>query len=434
MQPGLHIVDFCRLPLILRREWWSADELRCHQERRLQALVQRAYDRVPYYRDLWDEAGVTPDAVRTVDDLQKLPVIDGRDFKCQPLEKLVARGTDMSHCIAVQTSGSTGQPLTVAYTHSDHFELVKAMSYRFYRANGVKLTDRILTLARNPASMTTRGWFQRLGLWRRTVLPAMDDPESWLGPAVHLQPDVITGLTVSLVELAQALAKRPGMRLRPRLVFTSGCRLEPADRDFLETTFVARVVDSYGGYESGFLAWQCPQCMDYHVNTDMVVLEVLKNGSPVRPGEPGEVVVTNLASSVMPFIRYPLGDVVTLSARSPVCGRSLPLISDIWGRSDDCVLLPSGRRVGPYPFYMLVLPMEWIREWQVQQRNDGSCLLAIVPRDSDCDADRRVRMQAGLTEILHGEVKAEVAFVHEIKRDLKTKWKSIVSELKDRQA
>ena len=94
-----------------RSQWWRPAALEALQWRRMRSLLQHAYDRVPYYRDLLDGAGVTPGDIRSRADLQHIPVTTKQTLRDVPLEALTARGVDPTLCIERKTSGTTGTPL-----------------------------------------------------------------------------------------------------------------------------------------------------------------------------------------------------------------------------------------------------------------------------------------------------------------------------------
>ncbi len=417
------------LPRIVSRQWWSAERLHDWQSEKLRQLTAHAWREVPFYRRLWNAAGISPEAVRCVADLPLLPAVAGAEFKSSPGDSLVARNIDPARHRTVHTSGSTGQPLTVHYTPSDRFTVIKAMSVRHYLAHGVGVRDMLAGFTPDrSAAHGARAWYERLGFWRRLMLHADAEPRDWIEPLRRVRPDVIAGSPMTLRALNDELRASGDTVPSPRLIFSSGARLEDEERRDFEAGLGAPVHDVYGSHEGGFIAWECPRCPGYHINADTVIVEILdENGRQVEPGGTGEIVITNLFSSAMPFIRYKLGDVVTLSADAPQCGRSLPLLKQIWGRNDDTIRLPSGRRVGPYPIYMALLGEERIREWRLVQNADASCILLIVPRETHLFACMRQDLETRMRQALGGEISVRTESVDHIERDRKSKWKTIVS-------
>jgi phenylacetate-CoA ligase len=140
-----------------------------------------------------------------------------------------------------------------------------------------------------------------------------------------------------------------GSPLRPRLVFTTSERLDEETRTALAAAFAAPIRDLYGATEAGCIGWRCPRCDAYHVNSDTVLVEVLRKGAPSRPGDPGEVVVTNLFSRTMPFVRYALGDLAVLGFPCPDAPGCVTLHS-LQGRSFGPRVGVDGSALSPYRF------------------------------------------------------------------------------------
>lgn len=425
------VSEISSLPGLLARQWWSAERLREWQEQRLRELVLHAYTNVPFYRDRWSAVGVHPDEIRSLDDLTKLPIIPSREFRSAPYQETIASNIQEQDCVLNKSSGTSGRPMTVRYTREDHFRVIKAMSVRHYRAHGVGVREKLLRFTPHPGRDRT-SWYERVGFWRRLNLFTNAEPESWLEPLRAFQPDVIAGSPMTFPPLIWEMRKS-GLSLRPRVVFSSGARLEPHDRNLMEEEFATPVVDVYGAWEGGFIAWQCRDCGAYHVNSDSVIMEVWNDGKSAAPGETGEVVITNLFSRAMPFVRYGLGDVAAFSRKSPSCGRSLPLIDAVWGRNDDCVELPSGEKVGVYPIYMGIWGYEVVLEWRLIQSEDGDCTLLVVPRDKELMQKQAPEIEDSMRRTLKGEVEVRLVLVDRIEREPGKKWKTVVSKKIEKQ-
>ncbi|MEW6723149.1 MAG: hypothetical protein AB1324_07835 [Candidatus Micrarchaeota archaeon] len=130
---------------------------------------------------------------------------------------------------------------------------------------------------------------------------------------------------------------------RLKSVFATAETLKPASRRLIEASFGCRVFDHYGATEFHSIAWECPEEGRLHANIDSCAIEIVgRNGRPKRGGT-GEVVVTSLKNLSMPLVRYRLGDLASWGRDCP-CGRSLPVLKKVSGRTSETILLPSGRR------------------------------------------------------------------------------------------
>ena len=416
-----------RLPAIERRQWWPPSRLRAHQEDRLRALVKQAWEHVPFYRNLWEQHGVSPTDIRTLDDLGRLPVLPSALFRSQDRDRIRSNDRPLTRCYAKRTSGSTGKAFSIVYEPFDYFVVVKAASARFRRAHGVRLADRIARFSPEPEAVGDHAWYERLGIWRTEILPTAATPHAWVRQLRAFRPDVIAGMPHSILALVDQMNAERVEGIQPRLVTTSGTVLTPHDRHAIESGLHARVVDAYGAFEAGFIAWECPICPGYHVNADNVIVEILVDGQPAGPGEIGDVVITNLWSSAMPIVRYAVGDLAAASDAKPTCGRCLPLIHSIVGRNNDFIHLPSGRRVEQYKVSSPVLRQTDLREWRFIQEASGNCVLQAVPRESGKPLPRQEELLAAIRSSLDNEVDVRIELCNRIDRDPSTKWKSILT-------
>jgi phenylacetate-CoA ligase len=207
---------------------------------------------------------------------------------------------------------------------------------------------------------------------------------------VDLEPDVLRGPPSILAAIASELASsRPPSRLR--LVFTAGERLEAETREHLEAVLGVPVHDLYGATEAGCIAWRCPACEAYHVNSDTVLVEVLNNGRPAHREETGAVVITNLFARTMPFIRYQLGDLARLGPSCPEAPGAVTLRS-LDGRTSAPLIGAHGTRLSPYTF--MPDEIEGIAEYRViQERPDLVRVLVVPGAGFQTDALERARQK-----------------------------------------
>jgi phenylacetate-CoA ligase len=204
--------------------------------------------------------------------------------------------------------------------------------------------------------------------------------------------------------------------------------LADAARCAIGQAFGCPVVDLYGSDEAGCIAWECPECSGYHLAGDMLIVEVLTDGRPARPGERGEVVLTNLHSRAMPFIRYRLGDWVTLAAHLPRCGMPFPLIARVDGRSDDFIVLADGRSLPPHPFYHCIDPVPGVRRWRLTQDTRGRARLEVVAGEGFGPAMLR-RILVDLDLLTAGGLLIETVMVPEIPVAPGAKFRTVRSRI-----
>lgn len=412
---------------LYRAQWRDPAAIRKIQEIKLRRLVRHAYHQVPYYRDLFDACKIRPEDIRGLEDLAAIPLTDKRTLQKLSLENACARNIPRSRCRTFLTSGSTGRPLTIVMTTRD-LTLRNLVSARANMASGLRSWHKIGVVIQSSKPSPKRSWYEFLGFWRRKELSAYATPDEWLAVFSKWGPQVLVGRMTTLKLLAEAAERTGDRRLRPKLLFSSAEMLDEGSRRYMAGVFGAKVLDYYYSFEGGCLAWECESCGGYHVNSDSVILEILdtESGRPAAVGEPGEVVITNLQSQAMPFIRYRQGDLAVLSGSKPVCGRPFPLIESIQGRKEDLLVLPSGRKIPSQPVATAFLSVPGIKAWRViQDRPDR--LLALVERDERFTPDVQRDLIRELKKMAKEDVDIEVKLVDSIPLDPQVKFRSIYS-------
>lgn len=357
------------------------------QARKLRRLIAHACEYVPFYRRLFQDAGVTAGDIRNPADLVRLPVVDKEMLRSQAIGDLVDHRRSPEDLIERHTSGSSGSPFRflVDAAYDQH---CKAQYLRPYLTNGRSLLDRVLHFT--SSSSRPRKWFTRAGLLRSTRVGCSQPVDRLLAVLNEEHADIVQGYPSVLSSLANRIdAARRGFR-SPRRVFTDSELLIPDARRRIERAFGAPVFDVFGTFETDNIAYECSEHAGYHLAIDCVVVEFLRDGKPVTPGESGDLVCTVLNNFAMPFIRYKLGDIAAALPGYCRCGRNLPMMKVIEGRSVDCMLMPDGTMQSPMNFLLQMDALgELALEYQVVQTEADAFVVRLVPARDVTSADRK---------------------------------------------
>lgn len=166
----LHASDVVHIPFwfyqLRRNLYLSPERLLDLQCRRLAAIVRHAYEHVPYYRHLFDRAGLSPRDIRSPDDLRAVPITTKAALREHPKQALVTPHKDGRNYISVTTSGTTGMPFQIHFSRQEHW--LKSLNYiRVFMETGYRLTDRQAVVDRRRDEEQSRWWFQSWGIFRK---------------------------------------------------------------------------------------------------------------------------------------------------------------------------------------------------------------------------------------------------------------------------
>jgi phenylacetate-CoA ligase len=397
----------------------------------LRLLIAHAYENVPAYRRLYDEAGIKPNDVRTLDDVQKLPVITKAQVRADRAN-FIARNVRSFHPVQLNTSGTTGTPFQF-YSSRRTDALEWAFFWRHKGWGGARLWEPIISMGGKVIVPLSQ---QKPPFWRYNRAEGM----MWLS-TFHMTPDnldiyvdqvrrsgitFIKGYPSNLHVFAQHLANRD-IRLPMRAVFTGSEPLFEHVRNLIEDRFVCKVFDWYGVSERVVTASQCDLHRDYHVHMEGCLVEVLNDEKPMPLGEFGEIVATSLSNYAMPLIRYRTGDMSALALPCP-CGRGLATIQQVQTKWEHILRMADGRWISPSVLTHPFKPVIGIEKSQIVQEELGSVVIKVVA-NSHFDVQQQELLLRGFQERLGSEVKVTIVQVSSIPNDASGKFRWVVSNV-----
>ena len=362
--------------LKLRRDQWLPKKtLEKIQLQKLKTIIRHAYDNVPFYRQFYDQHGVHPNQLGSLDDICKFPILSKDLARDLTLKERTAFGVDISRCTIRTSSGSTGVPVSILENNqsSDYYDAYMLRRLLEYGYRPWKKIFRLSTLPQRsnyPNYEKARtGLMKKFYMNRVKRLVISDDIEKYLDIMVEIQPEFIIGPPSYLKVLAENSRERKITDLSLKVIVSCGEILENSTRNFLSSNLNSQVYDGYGCVEIAPLgmAWECRERSGLHINMDVAFLEFLKDGEPISYGEKGEVVATSLFRFATPMIRYRVGDVATLSNEVCPCGREMPLIENIEGRIVDFLKTPAKGMISPYAVMYALQSIQGIAKYQVIQ-------------------------------------------------------------------
>lgn len=347
LQAGLY--DLCRLRIEKDEEFKAQsargnfdavddalfDEYKLWQ---LKKTVRRVRTKSPFYRRLFEKAGVTEDDLHSLADIAKLPFTFPADLAGTSYSLLCTSQGEVEKPVTFYSSGSTGTKKRIFFSMAD---IQKILDFLPRGMNTVIGRDeaRVLVflqnsqgrgigsiLAQSLNAFGMQGWTADL----------QDSTDDILRATVEHKINVWFGDAITIYRATRVLEKQADLRsLGMQCIFITMSNIPQSMIDYLHSAWGCRVSTHYGLTESGWgLAVDCDVCPGYHYDELDHIVEVVdpETGGPVPEGREGEVVLTNISRDCMPLIRYRTGDIATLT-RS-VCGSHLMTLGHIRRRKE----------------------------------------------------------------------------------------------------
>lgn len=368
----------------MKSQWLSLDQLRAIQNEKLRFMAKYAYKYVPYYTKLFNRLGIVPEDIKTVDDLVALPIIDKEliknnwdDFKLRNLEKVKYE--------IRSTGGTTGTPFSYRLSKNDRF-LSAALMYRGWSYGGYDLGDKMVFMGGASLSVDTKNnLIKTLHEKARNLkkLSSFDMSENELENHYNIirewRPKFIRGYPSSIYYFSKWLEETGREPFKLQACFTTSEQLFDEMRPVISRSFGCKVFDNYGLNDGGVSVFECSEG-SLHIDMERGVLEVVDdNGNPQATGV-GKIVATSLSNWAMPFFRYDTGDLAEKTGNVCSCGRGLPILKSLKGRTTDILITPEGKRIhGWFFLYIFWKYGETITEYQVVQSNREEVVIKIVP-------------------------------------------------------
>ena len=319
------------------------DEMTALQNRRLVSQVRHVYKNVPYYKNLMDQKGVTPDDVASVDDLRKLPFVTKNDLRESYPYGMLA--VPMADAVRIQsTSGTTGRRVVAFYTQHD-IDLWEDCCARAIAAAGGTKQD-VVQVAYGYGLFTggpgLNGGSHKIGSLTLPMSSGFTDRQ--LQFMCDLKATILC-CTPSYAELLAESIEESGLggkiRLKAGIFGAEAWSNEMRTR--LEEKLGIKAYDIYGLTEitGPGVSFECSEQTGMHVNEDHFLAELIdpETGEVLPEGEKGEIVFTCITKQAFPLIRYRTRDICVLNRSECSCGRTLTKMSRLMGRSDDMLII-----------------------------------------------------------------------------------------------
>lgn len=416
------------------------EKLNAIRDARLRGLVRYAATTVPYYRKLFKKEGIDPCEIRSVEDLNQLPLIDKKLLRKDPM-LFVSQSPKGRRSLSFTTSGTTGMPLKV---YHDQNSLLANIAFSEREREVVsKFCEKpfgyriALILYPGSTSEKVRDFYRQ---WtfipirpERFTLSVLDPFEDVIEKINHLRPDVLIGYGSYLETFFRILSLRRISIHFPKVLVYGAEAMTDEGRTFIEEKFGIPVLSQYNAVEAFKIGFLCEERRGFHIHEDLCHVKIVDaKGEQVTNGEKGEVVISNFVNHGTVLLNYRLGDIASMSNERCPCGRTLPLLSELEGRVEDILFLPDGRFIHPRAIWGVIKKRDEVLKYQLIQHEPARFELRLVT------IDRKIYQQvvrgilADLRDLLGNSTTIESEHNEELRPQEGGKFRSVLSLCKPR--
>jgi len=416
-------------------QWWPAERLAAYRIERLRAFLSHIGTRVPYYRRQFAETGFDPARTESLADLERLPLLTKGLIRTHT-EALKAE--DAGPLARFSTGGSSGAPL-IFHVGKDRVSHDVGAKWRVTRWWDVDIGDPEIVIWGSPIELGSQDLVRaaRDRLLRTQLISAFELKKTKIGRILETirrrRPRMLFGYPSAIAHIAgQAQARGIGMSgLGIRVAFVTSERLYDEQRHLIQDVFGCPVANGYGGRDAGYIAHECPSG-GMHLMAEDIIVEIVDGaGNPLPAGRSGEIVVTHMATGAFPFVRYRTGDVGVMSERQCPCGRGLPLLEEIQGRTTDFVVAADGTVMHGLALIYILRELPGVARFKIIQESlEHTRVLLVTGTGFEKRSLETIR--TGFRRRLGESVRIDIEQVEEIPGESSGKFRYVVSRVTGR--
>lgn len=422
-------------------QWWKTEQILEKQFQQLQKVVIHAYNTIPFYQKRLNQIKLNPDQSITLEKWQQIPLLLRQDFQGKE-EQFLTKSLPKEHgkIGEVKTSGSTAQPIKVytteltqffwnIFTLRDHYWQKRDFRKKLVSIRYVKGDQ-----GQYPQGITLENWGNPAEILYHTGKASILDIKKsevrdqleWL---IRQNPEYFLTYPSNALELAK-LTLEKGLKF-PSLIEVRlmGEVVDQEVRNACKEAWNVPITDMYSANEVGYIALQCPEFEHYHIQSENLFVEVLnEQNQPCKTGEVGKIVLTTLHNFAMPLIRYQIGDYAEVGESCP-CGRGLPVLKRILGRTRNMLVFPTGEKFwfpGVWGKMKNIVPFQ---QYQIIQKSDYSLLIRLVI-ERKVTVEEEAQITESVNKILGYPFKIKFDYPTKIERSAGGKFEEFMSEIK----
>lgn len=413
-------------------QWLTEDALKKAQWEKFKAILGYAYDNCEYYRRSFDQNGITPSDIKTEADVLRIPILTKKDIQDNSSGLISAR-YPVTELVSASTGGSTGKSLKI-YFDAPCQEIRNAAAIRSDRWANADIGVRKAALWGNPPKADTLKKRARRKLLDRIIyLDTMEMNDKTMSAFVDeylaFKAEIIFGHSHSIFLFASFIDKHKISGIEPKGIISTSMMLMPHERAVIEKALKCKVTNRYGCEEVGLIACECERHNGMHLNIDHLYIEFINSSNlPAAPGENGGIVITDLVNLGMPLIRYKIEDVGVPTDRKCDCGRGLPLMERVNGRTADFLIKKDSSLVAGVSLVERTLTaIKGIEQMQIVQEKIDHITVRIVT-NMLYDEQSKGRLLGEFSKVF-GDISVRILKVDKIPQEKSGKYRFSICRL-----
>lgn len=429
-----HRDTISQLKQLERSQFFTYSQIRAVQFDKIRRLLEHSVTNVPYYRDMFKQIGASLDDFNSLDDLRNLPVLT-KEIIRNNKSRLLAENIPIQQHISNATGGSTGEPLHFIQDHQYRIWADAARLRGWYGFAGCNcwetdcavLWGATLDVKENFSVKDRFDDYVKTGEIRLNAFNLSNERKLHFARlCTWTRPKLVRGYFTAIKDFAYFLRDEKIAFPQVKGIILCAETVDDAIRAEIEDIFQAPAFNAYGGRELSLIAMECQHKNGLHEVSENNYVEfepIQLRGYP----DAGNLIVTNLNNYAMPFIRYRIGDIgVPSRSESCACGRGLPLIDRVIGRTTEVLSFVDGVKIAGEMFIHLMKDLP-VRAYQFVQKADNRIVLR-YPQDAKIDDALRSRIRDVYRNYLPPGVILDFEEVEKIEKTTTGKFRFVLRE------
>ncbi len=411
-----------------KSQFYSPEQIRELQFERLKSILAYAYEHTSFYRNRFNECGFLPGDFKSVADLNRIPILTKDDIRANQ-KAIISDKFKIEDMQYKRTGGSTSVPLKL-YVDLDAGNHKTAATIRHNRWANYDRGDKLAAIWGDtdkpiPLKEQIYNTFNTRAIYLDTLKMNTEYNLGFVERMRRYNPTALMGHAHSIYTFACFVEEHDIRNLGIKGIISTAEILYDHERAKIEEVFGKVLFNRYGCEEMSIIASECEAHEGLHIHAEGLYVEVTDGNADI----PGRLVITDLVNRGMPFIRYEIGDMATTLDGKCACGRGLPRLGKIYGRTADLLYTPDGRTIsGISVLDTFTIHIPGIKQVQIIQ-NEIDLLNFKVVRADDFNDESLALLKSKIPAFFGENMRYNIEYVERIEQTERGKYRFSICNL-----